>query len=85
MSRISDRSAACADLDLFAASTGFNAFGSAISNAFVLKVPPNNMAFLPISVDPAEFVLTPMKGLTVVTPDDKSGAAAADLIQVTVD
>lgn len=61
----------------------FNAWNSAISQGlFVTVAPGATDATSQISIDPAEWQLTPAKGLMVVTFDNKSGADEAQLIEV---
>ena len=78
-----------ADFDLFSNTTdafdgtaSFNAFNSAISNGQFETVAPDATVPVPVSVDPAEFAITPALGLMIVTQDDKNGAAEANLVKV---
>jgi minor extracellular serine protease Vpr len=68
------------DTDAFAAAAGFNAFSSAVSNGLFIAIDPDTTVLVPIAVNSIEFALTPAKGLMVVTPDNKNGAAEADLV-----
>jgi subtilisin family serine protease len=69
------------DSDSFADSAGFNAFSNAISTAAFVGVQPNESVSTLITIDRAEFVLTPAQGLMVVTQDNRNGADEADLIK----
>jgi subtilisin family serine protease len=68
--------------DAFTTTAGFNAFGSAISNAQFVSVDPNTTVSVPVTVDSIEFALTPPMGLMVVTQDNKNGANEADLVKL---
>jgi minor extracellular serine protease Vpr len=68
--------------DQFTASASFNAFNSAISNGQFEVVAPDASVGVPVSVDSAEFAITPALGLMIVTQDDKNGAAEANLVKV---
>jgi subtilisin family serine protease len=68
--------------DGFTSSASFNAFTSAVSNGQFVEVAPNTIAPVAVSVDKAEFALTPALGLMVVTQDNKNGAGEADLVKV---
>ncbi len=68
------------DTDAFTQAAGFNAFGSAVSNAQFVSVDPNSTVSVPVTVDSIEFALTPPMGVMVVTQDNKNGASEADLV-----
>jgi subtilisin family serine protease len=70
------------DSDTFNVATSFNAFTSAVSTGQFVSVGPNVTIPVPVSVDRAEFAITPPKGLMIVTQDNKNGAAEADLVKV---
>jgi minor extracellular serine protease Vpr len=60
----------------------FNAFTPSVANAMFVSVPPNGQVDVPVWVDPVEFALTPALGFMVVTEDNGSGAAQANLLRV---
>ena len=63
----------------------YNAWASAISQGgFVTVAPGGTDATTSISVNSAEWALTPAKGLMIVTLDNKSGEDEAQLIDVDV-
>ena len=69
-----------------AGSGKFNAWSSSISQGdFVTVAPGATKSDTKISVNSAEWALTPAKGLMVVTFDNKSGAKEAQLIPVQID
>ena len=68
--------------DSFFTYAGFNAFTPAISNGAYEVVGPDGTLSVPISVDPAEFAITPAKGVMIVAPDNKNGAREAELLRV---
>ena len=71
--------------DVVAGSAKFNVWSSAISQGgFVTVGPGGTDATTVISVDSAEWKLTPAKGLMIVTLDNKSGADEAQLVDVKV-
>jgi minor extracellular serine protease Vpr len=70
------------DDDVADGTATFNAWSSSISQGAFLTVPPGGTASTPISVNPAEWSLTPAKGVMVITLDNKSGASEAQLIDV---
>jgi minor extracellular serine protease Vpr len=71
-----------ANTDAFTSSASFNAFTSAVSNGQFVAVAPNTIAPVAVSVDKAEFAVTPALGLMIVTQDNKNGAGEADLVKV---
>jgi minor extracellular serine protease Vpr len=62
----------------------YNAWLSAISQGDFVTVAPGATKTSTVSVDSAEAKLTPALGVMVVTFDNKSGAAEAQLIRVDV-
>jgi subtilisin family serine protease len=70
------------DQDAFTGTASFNAFGSAISNGQFASLAPNTLVSVPVTINPSEALLTPALGLMIVTPDNRSGAAEAQLIDV---
>jgi len=64
----------------------FNAFTPSITNAVstgqLALLNPNQTALVPVSLNPAEFALTPALGLMVVVEDNTSGNPQANLIPV---
>lgn len=71
-----------ADTDAFSASAGFNALAAAITTGAFVSVAPNTTVSVPISVDLTEIAVTPVKGLMVVTQDNRNGRDEADLVKV---
>ena len=66
-------------------SARYNVWSSAISTgAFVTVAPRVVDSSTPIAVNSAEWVITPAKGLMIVTLDNPSGAEQAQLIEVTL-
>ena len=60
----------------------FNAFSPSISQGMYEEVNPGESTTVPVEIDPAEWALTPAKGIMVVTFDDRAGAPEADLIRI---
>jgi subtilisin family serine protease len=60
----------------------FDAFNPAISNAMFVPVAPDATATVPVQIVPAQWAKTPALGLMVVTEDNQSGGAQANLIPV---
>ncbi len=70
-------------VDVVAGSAKYNVWSSAISQGgFATVVPGASDASNVIAVNPAEWRLTPAKGLMIVTLDNKSGDDEAQLIEV---
>ena len=61
----------------------FNAFSSAISTGQVATVAPNGSATVPVTISPSEWLVTPARGLMIVTLDNRSGGRQATLLPVT--
>jgi subtilisin family serine protease len=61
----------------------FNPFTSAIETGGFAVVPPHGKATVPVSINAAEWKLSPPKGLMVVNVDDHSGKEQAELIPAT--
>jgi minor extracellular serine protease Vpr len=70
------------EVDL-AGKASFNAFAPALSNALFVPVGPNLTVDVPVSINKAEFKLTPPLGFMVVTEDNVSGESQANLLKVT--
>jgi minor extracellular serine protease Vpr len=68
--------------DAFAQAAKYNAFGSAISDGQFAGVNPNATVSVPVSVNSAEFALTPARGLMVVTQDNKNGSDEVNLVDI---
>jgi minor extracellular serine protease Vpr len=68
--------------DVMPGKAKYNAWTSSISQGQFSTVAPGASATNAVSIDPAEWALTPAKGLLIVTADNKSGAKEADLIEV---
>jgi subtilisin family serine protease len=64
----------------------FNAFTPSITNAVstgqLALINPNQTALVPVSVNPAEFAVTPPLGLMVVVEDNLAGSQQAELISL---
>jgi hypothetical protein len=61
----------------------FNAWSSSISQGMFVSVPPGTSTTVPVSINPAEWALTPAKGVMVVTFDDRAAQGdEADLLSV---
>ena len=60
----------------------YNAYSSSISQGGFQTVPPGGTATEPISINPAEWALTPALGLMIVTLDNKAGTEEAQTIKV---
>jgi hypothetical protein len=67
--------------DAFETVAGFNAFTPAISNGDFPFIPSGATVNVPISVDAAEFALTPALGVMIVSQDNKNGAREAKLLK----
>jgi hypothetical protein len=65
-----------------AGAASFNAFTPAVSNAMFLAVAPNTTTDVPVAVDPVESAKTPALGFMVVTEDNVSGQAQANLLRL---
>jgi len=70
--------------DSFAKSAKYNAFGSAISDAQFVGLPPDAAGSVPITVNTTELAITPALGLMVVTQDNKNGKDEANLVKIDV-
>ncbi len=66
--------------DTFASGAKFNAFTPAISNGAYELVAPDATVAVPISIDPAEFGMTPALGVMIVAQDNRNGAQEARLL-----
>jgi minor extracellular serine protease Vpr len=71
--------------DPITGTAAFNGWMPAISNGAFLTVPPGGSASAPISIDTAEWALTPAKGIMVLSTDNKSGKDEAALLEVKPD
>ena len=72
-------------VDVVNGSAKYNVWSSAISQGmFVGGLPPGASANVPVSVNSAEWAITPALGLMVVTADNKSGADEAQLLRADV-
>jgi minor extracellular serine protease Vpr len=70
------------DTDSFDQSASFNVFSSAVSTGQFATVNPNAAIGVTVSVNPAEFAITPPLGFMIVTQDNKSGRQEVNLISV---
>jgi minor extracellular serine protease Vpr len=68
--------------DSFPTSAKFNAFSSAVSTGDFAVVSPNAAVGVTVSVDPAEFAVTPALGFMIVSQDNKNGAPEVNLLSV---
>jgi subtilisin family serine protease len=75
---------ASTDTDAFTTTASFNAFSSSVTNAVFFTIVPDSFFIFPITVDRAEFALTPARGLMIVSQDNKNGATEAQLIKLNV-
>ena len=71
--------------DAVPGTAGFNAWSSSISQGAFVPLAPNQSADVPISVNMAEWAVTPAKGVMVVSRDNKNGQDEARTIEVKVD
>jgi hypothetical protein len=69
------------DTDAITEPGRFNAFLPAISQGQRVSLPPNGITTVEVWLNPAEWQLTPARGLMVVTLDNRSGADQAQLIE----
>lgn len=69
--------------DTISTTAAFNAFSSAISTGQLATVAPNGSATVPVTISPAEWLVTPARGLMIVTLDNRSGGRQATLLPVT--
>lgn len=71
--------------DTVAGSALFNGWTSSLSQGmFVGSLAPGASAQVEVSVDPAEWAMTPAKGIMVVSTENASGAGEAQLVPVKV-
>ena len=63
-------------------SASFNPFTPALSSAEFVSVPPNAAGDIPVGVDIVQLQKTPALGFMVVTEDNTSGAAEANLLSI---
>ncbi len=68
--------------DTIDATAKFNAFTPSISTGMFVTVAPNTIGSDTVTIDPAGWASTPSLGLMVVTHDNASGRAEAQLISV---
>ena len=60
----------------------FNAFTPAISTGMFVTVPPSQSAGVPVTINAAEWAITPALGVMAVSMDNLNGTTQADLIPV---
>jgi minor extracellular serine protease Vpr len=70
------------DVDLVTGKAPFNVFTPSISNAMFVTVSPNQTTGVPVSINPAEWAITPALGVMAVSIDNLNSAPQADLIPV---
>jgi len=68
--------------DSFPTSAKFNAFSNAVSTADFEVLNPNDAIDVNVSVNPAEFAVTPALGFMIVSQDNKNGAQEVNLLSV---
>jgi minor extracellular serine protease Vpr len=68
--------------DSFTGSASFNAFSSAVSTGDFVAVDPNAAIGVTVSVNPAEFAVTPSLGFMIVSQDNKNGAKEVNLLSI---
>jgi hypothetical protein len=68
--------------DSFDQAAPFNAFSNAVSTGQFATINPNTAVGVTVSVNPAEFAVTPPRGFMIVTQDNKSGPKEVNLISV---
>jgi hypothetical protein len=68
--------------DAFVGSASFNAFSSAVSTGAFATLDPNTAIGVTVSVNPAEFAVTPPLGIMVVSPDNKNGVKEVNLLSI---
>ena len=73
------------DSDTVAGTAGFNAWTSSISQGAFVPLAPNQSVNVPVSVNMAEWALTPARGVMVVSRDNENGQDEARTVEVTVD
>jgi hypothetical protein len=71
--------------DTMPGTASFNAWTSSISQGAFVPLNPNQSVDVPISVNMAEWALTPAKGVMVVSRDNKNGKNEAETVEVKVD
>lgn len=71
---------ASANEDATDGSAIFNPFSSSVSTGAVVTVEPNQVAFVPVSLDPDEQAESPALGHMVVAVDNRGGTAEAKLL-----
>jgi hypothetical protein len=59
----------------------FNAFNNAVSTGGFATLAPNARASVPLTINPAEFAVTPALGVMVVGLENFSGRAEANLLR----
>jgi subtilisin family serine protease len=60
----------------------FNPFTNAVSTGAFVALAPRSTASVPLTIDPAEFRLTPARGVMVVGMDNFSGKSEANLLRI---
>jgi hypothetical protein len=63
--------------DAIAGPAQFNAFNNSISTAAFATVAPHGTAKVPLTLDPAEFKLTPALGVMIVALENANGTGEA--------
>ena len=71
-------------VDPMSGTGSFNAFSSSITTGAFIPVNPGQTDTTDITVDPAEWALTPAKGAMVVVLDNESGKSETDLLEVKI-
>jgi minor extracellular serine protease Vpr len=70
------------DTDRFNYPATFNAINSSVSTGAFDVIDPNQAIGETITVNPAEFAITPAKGIMIVTQDNKNGVSEVNLLNI---
>jgi hypothetical protein len=70
------------DTDAFSQTASFNAYQSAVSTGDFEVVNPNAAIGVTVSVNPAEFAVTPPLGVMIVSEDNKNGPQQVELLNI---
>jgi minor extracellular serine protease Vpr len=71
-----------AEDDVVSGTASFNAWSSSISQGMFETLAPNQTKTVPVTVDVAEWALTPAKGVMVVSRDNRNGEHEARTVEV---
>jgi minor extracellular serine protease Vpr len=70
------------NINVVPGTASFNAFAPAISNGDYVGVAPGGSASVPVTINPAEWALTPSLGVLVVDKENRSGAPQGATLRV---